>query len=157
MDCKKIDHIVVDILTVGASENDLQFLQAHFSECSQCRKQFIPILAMNKTFENIPQCDVPIGFDERFREKLSAQKKTTALLPLLKLLVEIFSTNVRFALISIVGALLSFLGPIESVIGDGTWNIVPTFLLAISLLIISFVIKQPIKWGTLIFLRRKIV
>ncbi|MDI6766897.1 MAG: hypothetical protein QME52_08755 [Bacteroidota bacterium] len=155
MNCKKIERIFIDVLTGEASENDAQLVQEHFSGCSQCRDQFMPMLAMNKTFRNITQHEIPNGYDERFWQKLSAHKAAPELSPPLKFMVEIFGTNVRLAFISIVGALLSVFSPIEPLLNNYQWNIIPTFLLTISLLIITFIIKQSFSWNTLIFYRRK--
>lgn len=155
MDCYKIEQIIVDVLTSSASENDVEIVQLHLSECFKCREQFMPMLAMDKTFRDITQHEVPAGFDERFRQKLSAQKVAPELSPPLKFIVEIFGTNVRLAFISIVGALLSVFSPIESFFNNYQWNIIPTFLLTISLLIITFIIKQSFSWNTIIFYRRK--
>ncbi|MBA4311863.1 MAG: hypothetical protein C0417_04440 [Chlorobiaceae bacterium] len=155
MDCNKIEQIIVEVLTNAASDSDVEIVRLHLSECSICREQFMPMLAMNKTFSIIKQHEIPAVFDERFRQKLLAQKITSELSPALKFIVEIFGTNIRFAIISIVGALLSVFSPIESLINIYQWNIIPTFLLIISLLIITFIIKQSFNWNTLIFYRRK--
>lgn len=155
MDCKSIAQILIDVFSDTASEKDKQIVQIHLSECSGCREQFMPMLAMNKTFENITQCEVSAEFDERFWHKLSAHKAAPELSPLLKFMVGIFGTNARLAFISIVGALLSIFSPIESFFNNIQWNIIPTFLLTISLLIITFIIKQSFGWNTLIFYRRK--
>ncbi len=155
MECNKIEQIIIELLTSIASEGDVEIVRLHLSECSQCREQFISMLEVNKTFSIIKQHEIPNGFDERFRQKLSAQKITTELSPVLKFIVEIFGTNIRLAIISIVGALLSVFSPIESLINNYQWNIIPTFLLTISLLIITFIIKQSFSWNKIIFYRRK--
>ncbi len=155
MDCNKIEQIIVDDLTSTARESDVEIVRLHLSECSKCREQFLPMLELNKTFSRVEQHEIPIGFDERFWQKLSAQKPTAELSPRSKFIIEILGTNVRFAFISMLGALLSIFSPIESHFNNYHWNIIPTLLLTISLLIFTFIIKQSYSWNTLIFYRRK--
>lgn len=155
MECKKIEHIIVDFLMGEISENDAQLVQTHFSECSRCREEFMPMLAMSNVFKNIQQDELPNGFDERFWKKFSALNAHTEISPLQKFLIEIFSTNKRLVFISVIGVLLSFLGPIELLFKNGHWNILPTSILAISLLIITFIIRQSFSLNTLFITRRE--
>jgi hypothetical protein len=47
---------------------------AHLSECERCRDQFASLLEVARSITRVPWCDLPAGFDDRFRQRLAESK-----------------------------------------------------------------------------------
>jgi hypothetical protein len=100
MRCDEVDNLVVDSLATGTEAWETA-IAAHLSECERCRGQFASLLEVARSITRVPWCDLPAGFDDRFRQRLAQAESNAglrALMPPVRFVVALGSRGLTWLL-----------------------------------------------------------
>jgi anti-sigma factor RsiW len=72
MNCSEAEELILSLLAQRASAVHGE-LAEHLIACQACEARYAPLLAIASSLQHLPDKELPVGFDARFRGKLSRE------------------------------------------------------------------------------------
>ena len=77
-ECEKYKKIIESVANGECSEADKALLDAHVSECSDCREELAFVMSINETLQSLPKMEVPEDFLVSLNKRLDVEDKIKA-------------------------------------------------------------------------------